>query len=70
MVATSKKCFIKNWNLIDLDYHWKTGLIGLVQVEMKCRNLKNWHFEQKGVKIKTYSNFIFHGQPFKILLIK
>ena len=53
MVATSKKCFIKNWNLIDLDYHWKTGLTGLVQVEMKCRNLKNWHFEQKGVKNKN-----------------
>ena len=53
MVATSKKCFIKNWNLIDLDYHWKTGLIGLAQVEMKCRNLKNWHFEQKGVKNKN-----------------
>ena len=40
-VATSKKCFVKNYKLIDLDHHWKIGLIKLLQVGVKCRNLKN-----------------------------
>ena len=69
-VATSKKCFIRNWNLINLDQHWKTGLIGLVQVEIKCHNLKNWHFEQKVVKNKNIQQFYFSWSTFQSIAHK
>ena len=41
---------LESYTTIDLHYHWKTGLVGLVQVEIVCSNLKNVHSEKKCVK--------------------
>ena len=43
-VATRKKTFIKNLNLIDLKNHQKIGSTGSVQGEIKGCSFKNSHF--------------------------
>ena len=59
MVAMSKKCCIKNLNLMDLKYHWKNGLVGSVQGETKDHNLKNVYFVKKGGKDKSITISLF-----------
>ena len=68
-VATSRKCFIKNLNLT-CRVQWKIGSIDLVQVEIKCRNLKNVHFEKKCAKEENIEQFYFPCQSSTILFIK
>ena len=59
MVPMSKKCLIKNLNLIDLNKHRKIGLIGSVQDEIKCQNPKNVYFDKKGAIDKKITFLLF-----------
>ena len=53
--AMSKDCLVKSLKLIDLDYHGQ----GSVQIAIKCRNLKNLHFEKNGAKDKNITILFF-----------
>ena len=54
MVAMSKKCSIKNLNIMDLNTSEKTGLAGSLQGDIKHHNFKNY-FQKKGAKDKNIS---------------
>ena len=58
MVAMSKKCCIKNLNLIDLNSSEKIGLTRSVKNEIKHHNLKNVYFQEKGVKDKNITTLL------------
>ena len=49
------KCFIKNMNLVDMNYHWKIEMIGLTLGEKKMSQLPSiiLRLKKKSVELKV-----------------